>query len=333
MSYQSPLSQQPEAVPADPPDEGVAAHYGEPLREQRRLLEDRSGYVDLSHRDVLRVTGPDRLGWLHALTTQHLEVLAPGTSTTALVLSANGHVEHAMYAVDDGTAFWAHVEPGTAGPLVEYLDSMRFLSRVEVADVSDEYAVCWLADPDLSVPGAAARRSGDDSLGGQEVLLPRAELVATVEALGRPAAGVWAWEALRIAARLPRLGRETDHRTIPNEIGWLDTGVHLNKGCYRGQETVARVHTLGKPPRRLTFLHLDGSVDRLPEHGSEVTHGGRAIGFVTSTARHVDLGPIGLALVRRNVPVDAELLADGVAGAQEVVVDPDVGLHARPSLR
>lgn len=356
-TYASPLLDRPGAVAADPPDSGVAAHYGDPFREQRRIAVEREGLVDLSHRGVVRVAGPDRLGWLHSLTTQHLERLAPGESASALVLSPHGHVEHSLALVDDGEATWMHVEPGTAPQVVSFLDSMRFLLRVEVSDVTSEFAVVWEATGDAgstsahagaeSVDGATGRadekdpsgsrassylvRQGVDSLGGREVFVPRSQLEAYAETAG-PLAGVWAYEALRIAAHVPRVGFETDHRTIPNEVGWLGTAVHLNKGCYRGQETVARVHNLGRPPRRLVFLQLDGSVDRLPAHGARVTHDGRDVGFVTSSARHFEMGPIALALIRRQVPVEATLLADGVAAAQEIVVPPDAGLHVRARL-
>lgn len=322
-SYRSPLLQRPGAVEATEPDAGIAAHYGDPLREQRALAGGESA-VDLSHRGVVRVSGPDRLEWLHSLTTQELSALPPGTATTALLLSPHGHVEHAMSAVDDGEAFWAHVEPGSAESLVSFLDSMRFLSRVEVTDVSAEYAVVW--EPRTGAHESYLTRSGDR---GRELFVPRAELPAYV---GDAPAGVWAYDALRIAAHEPRPGLDTDHRTIPNEAGWIGTAVHLDKGCYRGQETVARVHNLGRPPRRLVMLHLDGSVDRLPEHGEAIERDGRTVGSVGSAARHFEFGPIALALVKRNVPVDATLYAGDVAAAQEVVVDPDVGLHvkARP---
>ena len=150
---------------------------------------------------------------------------------------------------------------------------------------------------------------------------------------GGAVAGMWAFEALRIAARVPRLGLDTDHRTIPHEVGWIEAAVHLNKGCYRGQETVARVHNLGHPPRRLVFLHLDGSVDRLPAHGDPVELDGATVGFVGSAARHYELGPIALALVKRTVPVDATLVAGGVAAAQEVIVPPDAGANVQVTLR
>lgn len=338
-AYASPLLRLAGAVAADPPDSGVAAHYGDPMREQRRLAVDRLGFVDLSHRGVVRVAGPDRLSWLHALTTQDVEHLAPGESASALLLSPHGHVEHALAMVDDGEAVWMHVEPGTAPQVVAFLESMRFLMRVEVSDLSAEYAIRW--EPTADGATDQLTRQGADSLGGREIFVPRSKLAETAGSVmgadtaaspDRPA-GLWAYEALRIAAHLPRAGFETDHRTIPNEVGWLGTAVHLDKGCYRGQETVARVHTLGRPPRRLVFLHLDGSVDRLPGHGAPVTHEDRAVGFVTSSARHFEMGPVALALIRRNVPVDADLLADGVAAAQDVVVPPDAGLHVRPKLR
>ncbi len=329
-SYASPLLALDGAVAGDPPDAGVAAHYGEPLREQRRLALERAGFVDQSHRGVVRVAGPDRLTWLHALTTQHLEGLAPNESTSALLLSPHGHVEHHLAGVDDGEAFWMHVEPGTAEQVVAYLDSMRFLMRVEVVDATADFAVVW--EPRGETDPSHLTRRGLDSLDGREVFVPRDQLGDYTASAGVPA-GLWAYEALRIAAHLPRFGFETDHRTIPNEVGWLGNAVHMDKGCYRGQETVARVHNLGKPPRRLVFLHLDGSAERLPGHGAKVTHDDREVGFVTSSARHFELGPVALALVRRAVPVDATLAADGVPAAQEVVVAPEAGLHLRPQLR
>ncbi|WP_406116149.1 YgfZ/GcvT domain-containing protein [Kitasatospora purpeofusca] len=316
----SPLLSLSGAVPAEGADEGVAAHYGDIFREQRSLAQG-SGFVDLSHRGVLTVTGDDRLSWLHLLLTQHVSALPSGQATEALVLSPNGHVEHALYLVDDGTTTWAHVEPGTQQALIGYLESMKFFYRVEVADATADFAVVHLpAGSTVSAEGAAAVR---ELTYGRDLFLPRAELAALTSGYG-PAAGVWAYEALRIEGHRPRLGFETDHRTIPHEVDWLETAVHLQKGCYRGQETVARVHNLGRPPRRLVFLHLDGTEEVLPPHGTEVRLAsdpqGRSLGFVTSSARHHELGPVALAVVKRNVPVDAVLLAGTVPGTQDVIV-------------
>jgi folate-binding protein YgfZ len=290
------------AVPADPPDDGVAGHYGDPFREQRRLAEG-EGAVDLSHRDVLRISGPDRLSWLHSLLSQHVADLQPGESREALVLSPHGHVEHHLHLVETGDAVLAHVEPGTAGQLQQFLDSMRFLLRVEVA-VLDDLAVVWTPGT-APVGEVAATTTGF----GRYALVPRDGLAS---ALGDAPSGVLAHEALRVAALRPRLGLDTDHRTLPHEVGWLATAVHLDKGCYRGQETVARVHNLGRPPRHLALLHLDGSDVTLPAPGSALTLGDREVGRVGTAVRHFEEGPLALALVKRNVPVDADLSADGV---------------------
>jgi folate-binding protein YgfZ len=330
----SPLLETRGAVPAEGPDAGVAAHYGDPYAEQRALAGS-AGLVDRSHRGVLRITGPDRLSWLHSLTTQDLEHLAPGAVAEALILSPNGHVEHHLTLADDGTALWLHVEPGSAAPLLEFLESMRFMLRVEPEDVTGRYAVLTLMGPDSGAPpdpAAVAMRSAS----GMDVIVERdrlAEIAAGLRERGAVLAGMQAHEALRIAARRPRFGLDTDHRTIPHEVGWIESAVHLNKGCYRGQETVARVHNLGHPPRRLTFLHLDGSDDLLPRHGDPVATADATVGFVGSSARHYELGPIGLALIKRTVPVDAALTAGGVPAAQEVVVAPDAGANVKITLK
>jgi folate-binding protein YgfZ len=338
----SPLLGWPGAVQASWPDEGVPAHYGDPLREQR-ATEESAGVVDRSNRGVVRITGPDRLSWLHSLTTQALDRLAPGAAAQALVLSPNGHIEHHLTLTDDGAATWLHVEPGTAAALVEFLESMRFMLRVEVADVSGDHAVLTVLGP-----GASDIAAGLDGVlasvklgpfGTNDLIVARDRLADAAGDLvrrGAAAAGMWAFEALRIAAHVPRFGLDTDHRTIPHEVGWIEAAVHLTKGCYRGQETVARVHNLGHPPRRLVFLNLDGSEDRLPGHGDPVELDGATVGFIGSAARHYELGPIALALVKRTVPVDATLLAGsglGVPAAQEVIVPPDTGANVKVTLR
>jgi folate-binding protein YgfZ len=311
---------------ADGPDAGTPWHFGDPMREQR-LLEQGEAMVDLSHRGVITVTGPDRLTWLHSLTTQYLLNLAPQQGVTTLVLSPHGHIEHALYGVDDGETFWAHTEPGAAAAAVEWLDRMRFMMRVEVADRSDAYALVWTS---RTAPEDHLARAGQDSLGGHELFVPRAQLGAVL-ASSAPA-GAWALEARRIAAGVPRIGVDSDHRTIPNELGLLGAAVHLEKGCYRGQETVARVHTLGRPPRRLVRLHLDGMADELPAAGAALELDGRSLGFVGGSARHYELGPIALGLIKRNVDPQAELTIAGIAASQEILVDPEVGLHVRPAV-
>jgi len=339
----SPLLAAPGAVAAEGHDAGVAAHHGDPNREQRTLATA-VGLVDRSHRDVLAVSGADRLTWLHSLTSQHLSALPPWRGTEALVLSPHGHVEHHLLVADDGETTWLDLEPGTGEALLGFLQRMRFLLRVEPADVGAGWAVLSLVGPELpralaALPlssgqpeqpydvsplarGGWVRRMPWPGADAADLLVPR-EALAPVAALLRDEAGVplcgsWAYEALRVEGRRPRLGLETDHRTIVQEPGWLETAVHLDKGCYRGQETVARVHNLGRPPRRMVLLHLDGSREDLPAPGTPVTLDGRAVGVLGTVVRHHELGQVALALVKRTVGDEARLEVAGVAAA----IDP-----------
>jgi tRNA-modifying protein YgfZ len=362
----SPLLAVPGAVAAEFPDVGVAAHYGDPFAEQRALAEA-AGLVDRSNRDVLRISGKDRLSWLNSISTQKVDDLAAGSALQTLILSPHGHVEHHLSLVDDGSDTWIYVEPGEAEPLLEFLESMRFMLRVEAADVSASYAVLTVMGPEASSrpggPEASSRPGGPEASSqpggpeakpdaadppfaantaatmdfgyGTDLIVPRdaiAEVAGTLRGRGYRLAGMLAHEALRIAGHRPRFGTDTDHRAIPHEMGWIGTAVHLNKGCYRGQETVARVHNLGHPPRRLVMLHLDGSEDKLPAHGDEVRNGETIVGFVGSSARHYELGPIALALVKRTVPVTDTLIVAGISAAQEVIVPPDAGANVKISM-
>jgi folate-binding protein YgfZ len=334
----SPLLAVPDAVAADIPDAGVAAHYGDPFAEQRALA-NAAGLVDRWHRDVVRIAGQDRLTWLNSISTQKLDDLPAGSARESLVLSPHGHVEHHLSLVDDGTYTWIHAENGEAPSLLAFLESMRFMMRVEMEDVTDRYAVLTVMGPDASAD--AVRDAAEDAAAamdfgfGTDLVVERGrveKVAAGLRGRGFRLAGIWAHEALRIAAHRPRFGIDTDHRTIPHEMGWIGSAVQLDKGCYRGQETVARVHNLGHPPRRLVMLHLDGSADRLPGHGDLVHTGAGAVGFAGSSARHFELGPVALALIKRSVPVTEALQVAGISAAQEVIVPPDAGANVKISL-
>ncbi|MGH8888421.1 MAG: YgfZ/GcvT domain-containing protein [Acidothermaceae bacterium] len=318
-AFRSPLLGLPGAVTADAPDLGVAGHYGDPIREQRRIADggaDGDGWVDLSHRDVVRIEGQDRLSWLHNLTTQRLDKLEAGMGTEALILSPQGRVEHHLQLVDDGDAIWIHLEPGGAASLVAFLDSMRFMLRVDVADVTAEWAVVWQLSNEphpsyLARVDPQAANTPSDAVAGRQLFVPRDQLTAFASAAidrGEAPAGVLALEALRIEAGRPRFGVDTDDRTIPHEMGWIGGAVQLNKGCYRGQETVAHVANLGRPPRRLIRLHLDGSVrESLPAAGTAIQSDGVTIGRLTSSAYHYELGPIALGVVKYATADDVEV--------------------------
>jgi folate-binding protein YgfZ len=294
----------------DGPDKGAIWHFGEPNKEQRALLEG-AAWADLSHLAVVAVTGEDRLKWLHDLTTQHLLDFGVGSWTSALILDPQGHVEYQFSLVDDGATTFIVLDPHFAQGLIEYLNKMRFMLKVDVSDASGEYAV-------LRAPGIA------NEVGGPFALVPRAELDEMKKVFGASATqvGTWALDAERVAAGRPRHGFDTDAKSIPNELGVIHGSVHMNKGCYRGQETVAKVYNLGKPPRRLVMLHLDGHAVVMPPTGTPVMNGEVQVGFLGTVARHYELGPIALATVKRNTPVDAELTVEGVAASQQIIVEP-----------
>ncbi len=277
------------------PDRGATLHFGDPVKEQR-ALEAGTAWADLSHLEIVAVKGVDRLRWLHDLTTQHLETFTGGW-TNGLILDHLGHIEHQFIIFDDGETSWLIVDVDRAAPLMEYLNKMRFTMRVEVRDASNEKTL-------LRIPGTT------DDLGGPFQLVDRG---AIPEFPGATQVGVWALEAERVAAMRPRLGLETDHKSIPNEIGVLNKAVHMNKGCYRGQETVAKVHNLGQPPRKLVLLHLDGSEVDLPAVGADVERDGIKVGFIGTVSRHHELGNIALAVVKRNVEADTALTVNGIA--------------------
>jgi len=292
-------------------DKGAVWHFGEVAKEQRALTEGKA-WADLSHRAVIEISGEDRLTWLHSLTTQHLENLKPGEWKEALILDPQGRVEQQLFLVDDGNSVFIHLDQERVGSLLSYLEKMKFMLRVEVRGCGNQLVI-------LRAPGKT------DELGGPYALVPKSELAATIAAFDSSnlQVGTWALEAERIAKGRARIGLDTDHKSIPNEIGALNKSVHMNKGCYRGQETVAKVFNLGHPPRRLVLLHLDGSAVDLPKHGDAVTLEGKEIGFVGSVARHYELGPIALAVIKRTTPSEATLMAGNIAASQEILVPID----------
>ncbi|OBG93664.1 glycine cleavage system protein T [Mycobacterium sp. E136] len=336
------------AVPAPDtgPDAGAVWHHGDPLGEQRAAA-DEAVVVDRSHRAVLTLTGADRKTWLHSLTTQHVSELPDGAVTENLSLDGQGRVEDHWVQTELGDVTYLDTEPSRGEPLLAYLRKMVFWSDVAVEPA--DLAVLSLLGPRLGEPavldalgigslpaertavalpdGGFVRRLDTDGI-ELDLVVPRDQVQSWLRRLtdaGVRPAGVWAYEAHRVAAVRPRLGVDTDERTIPHEVGWIGPAVHLDKGCYRGQETVARVHNLGKPPRMLVLLHLDGSTDR-PSTGAQVLAGGRMVGRLGTVVDHVDEGPIALALLKRGLPADTELTVDGVPAGIDVdsMPPPDV---------
>lgn len=371
----------PRAVAGGGIDSQVAAHYGQPSQEQR-ALDHGKAVVDLSHHGVIKLSGAERLSWLHVLVSQHLADLQPGVSTETLFLDIRGRIDFAVKIIDDGFTVWIITEPGQNASVTGWLEQMKFAARVDIADVTEQYAVLGSTVPLLlaqeadsgqddalevvvdwtdpwphiqpggfTYPGGA----GTEEHPGQDYswhlsIVPRQQLKRLPDNLaeGWRFAGTMASEALRIAAGRPRHLIDTDEKSIPHELDWLRTAVHLDKGCYKGQETVARVHNLGHPPRRLTLLMIDGSVHGLPEPGAdlvvrapeateETLRAARRVGTLTSVAQHHEMGAIGLALLKRNVdpqtelviretdPEDQDVPASLTAASQEVLVSPTAG--------
>jgi folate-binding protein YgfZ len=337
------------AAPEAGPDAGAIWHYGDPFGEQR-AAETGAVLVDRSHRAALSLTGADRQTWLHSISTQHVADVPEGASTQNLSLDGQGRVEDHWIQTELAGATHVDTEPSRGEPLLNYLKKMVFWSEVTAG--AADMAVLSLLGPGLAeqpvldalgldalptemiaVPvagGGFVRRMPSDRADQVELdlLVPRgdsAEWQRRLTQAGVRPAGVWAYEAHRVAALRPRLGVDTDERTIPHEVGWIGGpgagAVHLDKGCYRGQETVARVHNLGRPPRMLVLVHLDGSADR-PSTGDAVLAGGRAVGRLGTVVEHVDLGPVALALVKRGLPADTELMT-GSEGTIAAMVDAD----------
>jgi hypothetical protein len=321
------------AVPAPEtgPDAGAVWHYGDPLGEQR-AADDEAVVVDRSNRAVLTLTGGDRKSWLHSISTQHVSELPDGAVTQNLSLDGQGRVEDHWIQTELGDVTYIDTEPWRGEPLLAYLRKMVFWSdvKVEPADwavlsllgpraadkaVLDTLGLDSLPAENAAVPlaeGGFVRRIGSPGV-EVDLVVPRSQAAGWLDRLtaaGVRRAGVWAYEANRVTALRPRLGVDTDERTIPHEVGWIGSAVHLDKGCYRGQETVARVHNLGKPPRMMVLLHLDGSTDR-PSAGDPVQAGGRTVGRLGTVVDHVDLGPVALALLKRGLPADTALTTGG----------------------
>jgi len=329
-------------------------HLGDPLGEQRRFFSG-NAVISLARHHVLAISGPDRLTWLDSLSSQFLVGLKAHHTTEDLILSPQGRVEHRFLIVDDGETSWLLVEPGKAEALLAWLERMTFRADVQKVDHSAEMSVYGLwseqSDSDLDVPhGSVVWRDpwpgvepgghaySESNHPGEGFGLVYVAVPAGAGAFSdRERAGTWALEAAEIRAGRPSLRHEVDDKTLPHETDWLRTAVHLNKGCYRGQETVAKVHNLGHPPRRLVLLHLDGSDSALPPPGAEVAMGDKTVGYVTRAISHHEWGPIALALIKRSIPGDEALIVlvggRNVAASQEILVTPDAGRVNAPTLR
>jgi len=326
---------------AHPEHSGPARAAGDFLRTQRDVALGRAVIAD-ERSALITVTGPDRLTWLNSLITQDVLGLAPGHTVESLLLNPQGRVEHGFFLSDDGQSTWLLVSAEGADALESWLRSMVF--RMDVAIQRPEDLVVVTSSSAAFLEGLSALvvfsdpwpRVGVGSVGYAEDVHPGHEwelhsAVITRDDHARlcvPVVTPEHLEALSIAAARPTM-MDVDEKTLPHELDWLRTAVHLNKGCYRGQEAVAKVHNLGHPPRRITLLHLDGSESLLPTAGDDVMLGEKTVGRITRAAWHYELGPIALAMLKRTTLADEALTVitggRSVGANQEVIVPVDAG--------
>lgn len=351
VSYSSPLLSRPGAAEFQGTTlvdvSGVPWHYGNPLVEQR-AVETGSAVIDRSHRRVIAVSGPDARAFLHNLLSQKLDDVDTGFSAGALDLSIQGHVLHHMDLSFDGETFYLDVPAAQFESLRDFLTAMVFWSQVTVEEA--DVAVISVLGQALDKPSTALveRPVHWPGCPRQDFLVPRDKLDAAVqelEAQGGSLAGLMTFTAERVRAREPELAADLDTKTIAHEVPhWIRRSedqpafVHLDKGCYRGQETVARVENLGRSPRLLVLLYLDGSAPEQPESGADITLGGRRVGRLGTVVEDCEYGPIALGLVKRSALDHGDLAIGSVAASIEpnsIPVDegPKAGRAAVDRLR
>lgn len=334
-TYRSPLLDLPGAAPLQDTEAlidatGVAWHYGDPLGEQRRA---HSGVVvvDRSHRRVVQVTGPDTEEFLNNLLSQKFLGTEEGFGASALDLDMQGRILHHADVVRTAEGMLLDVPSSQFDTFLSFLQKMIFWSQVKVAEADLAVLTLLGAADDVAPPAAvvASRAVDWSAVERRDLLVPRSELrsvVAGLKAAGVTPAGLMAFTAERVRALEPERAADLDDKSIPHEVpsfigrGDRPGAVHLEKGCYRGQETVARVENLGRSPRVLVMLQLDGSAPENPTPGSDIagSGGGRALGRIGTVVDDCDFGPIALALIKRSALPGRELCVGDVS----VMVDP-----------
>jgi folate-binding protein YgfZ len=311
------------------------------------LAGSRTGVVAVERPDlaVLELHGADVLRYLHSVSTQHTADLRPGDATRALLLSPKGKIEFAFrLAVLDARTLLLDTEAEAAEGLAERL--ARFVFRYDVRVGAPRPGAVSLLGPGADGALTAAGLPLPPAGPGRAVLIANGPVAhcgelgvdlvgeqapGALEALERSGvarAPLEVWELLRVERGVPRWGRELTDDVIAEEAGLLGSHVHLDKGCYPGQETVARVRNLGQVQRRLAGLRFEDPGCSPPSPRTDlVAEDGRRAGQLRSAVRHPDLGVIALAYVRRTVAPGERVLA-GPLAAKVVELGPGTGTIA-----
>ena len=309
-----------------------------PLVSQRELNDGQSA-IQISAR-LVRVSGNDRVSWLNSLLTQEIGSLKANDSAESLVLDGNGRIKFVFHVIAEEASFLLISFGGDTDPSA-WLDSRVFLEDVTVSDETEAWEV-WGATkplgalfwtdpwPNMVIGGFDYGERLPQGWVWFETLLP------VGKDPGIPVAPDETLDALRVVAGRPSIA-EVDERSLPHELGFIRTAVHLSKGCFPGQETVAKIHNIGHPPRRLVRLHLDGSDTVFATAGDTVLAGDDAVGTVTTAGVHFEEGPVALAVIKRGVPLDASLTVSHegqpINASAEVIVPPTTGATAAERLR
>lgn len=270
-------------------------------------------------RALIWVEGPDAEGFLQGLLSNDVAHLEAGGSRPALLLDARGRIVAAATVHRDGDeAFTLVVEPALATALAEALERYHFSEDLMILGPEPAEAVVTLEA--VAAPAAGDLVVDGPLPGSREVVA--ADPGAVIEAAGLAEQPAAALEAARVLAGVPRVGVDTGPTTLVQEAGLEDAAVSFDKGCYLGQETVARAQFRGRVNRVLRGLRLEGAA---PGPGAEVRHGGRAVGTLTSVVTIPGHGALGLAIIRREAEPGAAVevvAADGDARAATVVALP-----------
>lgn len=274
-------------------------------------VEDNFLVVDRSDRPKLRFTGPQRAWYLHQITTQAFQDIAPGESRDAAMLTVHGRMVGFFEAVATDDSILCHFEPELDPDLPEAIRRYVFATQVEIDDVSDEYGlILTTAEPRVSVP-AVVQEARWVGVPAHHLWVARSEVDAALDELRSGGAEVvdeTAIEVLRITNGVPRWGREMNTKTFPQETGIDRLAVHYDKGCYTGQEAMAKIHFRGKVNRKLVRLQATMPLDI----GADVELGGTRVGSVTSAVGGPDGSFYGLALVKHDVPSESQVVAGNV---------------------